>query len=42
MGQKFWVCAYAKTESAFNKDLAEIQKLNKEAVEYISKLLQER
>ena len=33
---------YNKTESIFNKILAEIKKLNKEAVEYISKFLYKR
>lgn len=42
VAQKFWGCAYAKTEFAFNRVLAEIKELNGEAAEYISKLPQER
>lgn len=38
----FWGCAYAKMESAFNRVLAEIQELNEEAAEYISKLPREQ
>ena len=42
IAQTFWECAYAKTESAFDKIPAEIQELNDEAVEYISRLPRER
>ena len=42
VAQKFWGCAYAKTESAFDRVLAEIKELNEEAAEYISRLPQER
>lgn len=42
VAQKFWRCAYAKTESAFDRVLAEIKELNDEAAEYISRLQRER
>ncbi len=42
VAQKFWECSYAKTESAFDKVLAEIQEVNDEVAEYILRLLQER
>ena len=42
VAQKFWGCAYAKTESPFNRVLAEIQELNGEAAEYISRLPREK
>ncbi len=35
-------CVYAKTGSAFDKVLAEIQELNDEAAEYFSRLPQQR
>ena len=41
VAQKFWGCAYAKTESAFDRVHAEIKELNEEAAEYISRLPQE-
>ncbi len=37
MAQNFWGCAYAKMESAFNRVLAEVQELNEEVTEHISK-----
>ncbi len=40
--QKFWKCAYAKTESAFDKVLAKIQEFNDEAAEYILRLPREQ
>lgn len=42
VAQRFWGCAYAKTESAFDRVLAEIKELNGEAAEYILKLPRER
>lgn len=42
MAQKFWGCAYAKTESPFNRVLAEIHELNGEAAEYIPRLPREK
>lgn len=38
VAQKFWGCAYAKTELAFDKVLEEIREMNKDAAEYISNL----
>lgn len=42
VAQKFWGCAYAKTEPAFDKVLSEIRELSDEAAEYISRLPRER
>lgn len=42
VAQKFWGCAYAKTEPAFDKVLSEIRELSDKAAEYISRLSRER
>ena len=42
VAQNFWGCAYAKTESAFDRVLAKIKELNDEAAEYISRLPREQ